>query len=277
MDFERFIDYALEEDIPHGDITSESIVPEQQNAKALFLCKQDLVLAGIEHAKKVFAKVDSGIEFKTLAQDGKRYRKGDYILEVSGKARSLLKAERLTLNILQRMCAIASKAREYVIACQGSQTKILDTRKTTPLMRELEKYAVVQGGACNHRFSLSDEMMIKDNHLEVLNYDFNKAVGLAHEQYPDKKLVIEVTQLEHVKAVLPLADKITRVMLDNMDNEKIEASLTILQKKIPVEISGGITLDRIPSLCALGVNYISVGALTHSVQAADISMEMQYI
>ncbi|HMQ10785.1 MAG TPA: carboxylating nicotinate-nucleotide diphosphorylase [Oligoflexia bacterium] len=277
MDFESFIEYALEEDCPQGDITSESIIPSQQKAKALLLCKQNLVLAGIGQTQRIFKKVDSEIEFKILAEDGKSYKKGDYILEILGKARSLLKAERIALNILQRMCAIASKTKEYVNACKGSQTKILDTRKTTPLMRELEKYAVLQGGAYNHRFSLSDEMMIKDNHLEVLKYDFAKAIDLANTHHPDKKLVIEVTQLGHVKAVLPFADKVTRIMLDNMSNEMIKASLVILQDKIPVEVSGGITLERIPSLCELGVNYISVGALTHTVKAADISMEMQYI
>ncbi|MCI5071383.1 carboxylating nicotinate-nucleotide diphosphorylase [bacterium] len=276
MNFSEFIHYALEEDCPEGDVTSESIIPKEQFAKARLLCKQDLVLAGIKHAQQVFHAVDSAVECCKLASDGQLYKKGAYILEVTGKAQSLLKAERLALNILQRMCAIATQTKEYVDACQGTQTKILDTRKTTPLMRNLEKYAVLQGGACNHRLSLSDEIMIKDNHLEVLNYDFKQAVGKAHEKYPDKTLVLEVTQLEHVKSILPLANKISRVMLDNMSNELIKESLSILNGKIKVEVSGGITLERIPSLCRLGVDYISVGALTHTVKAADISMEMQY-
>jgi nicotinate-nucleotide pyrophosphorylase (carboxylating) len=273
------IDLALEEDIGSGDITSETLIPADLRAKTTLLAKADGVLAGVDLAKLVFIKVDPDLKFKTLLKDGAKLHPGDIIGTVTGNARSLLKAERVALNFLQKLSGIASQTAEYVAIIGDLPVEILDTRKTTPGMRLLEKYAVSMGGGRNHRFNLSDGILIKDNHLATLRahgMTLREIVNKAKSGAPEGiKVEIEVTNLKEVREAVAAAADI--IMFDNMNPAKMRAAVKIVPAGIMTEASGNINFKTVRSVAETGVNFISIGALTHSSKALDISLEFQPI
>lgn len=270
-DIERIIEAALREDIPDGDITSESVVPADSFSQAIFLAKEEGTLAGIDIAGRVFTKIDPHIEFEKKMEDGGAVRHGDIIARFRGNSISLLKGERTALNFLQRMSGIATLTREFVQVLEGYKTRILDTRKTTPLLRNLEKYAVKVGGGTNHRLNLSDMVLIKDNHLKIVG-SVSQAVKRARDKVgPNVKIEVETTNLEEVKeAVRSGADMI---MLDNMPPEQMKEVVVWVDGKVPLEASGNVTLATLREIASSGIDYVSVGCLTHSYKSLDISME----
>lgn len=271
------IDLALDEDTGCGDITSEILIPSGQRARATLMCKAEGILAGIDVAELVFIKVDPSVKFKASFKDGVQLKQGDIIATINGNARSILKAERTALNFLQRLSGIATQTAQYVALVSNLKVQILDTRKTTPGLRLLEKYAVCKGGGYNHRFNLSDGILIKDNHIATL-----RARGLALKEIVMKakagapegiKVEVEVTnQMEVAEAVSASADVI---MFDNMSTAQMRLALKKIPPRVKTEASGGITLTNIRKVAETGVNYISIGALTHSVKALDISLEFE--
>jgi len=265
------IEAALKEDMPQGDITSESIIPPSSMSKAIILAKGRGVLAGMEVARRVFQKIDPKVRFRKILEDGETFKKGERLAEIEGLSISLLKGERTALNFLQRMSGIATTTRKFVRAIQGTKTKILDTRKTTPGLRALEKYAVRMGGGLNHRFSLSEMVLIKDNHLRLVP-SISEAIKRAKRRAkPGVKVEVEATSLEEVKeAVRGGADM---VMLDNMPTEKIKNVVKWVKGRVPLEVSGKVTLAKAKEAASLGVDFVSVGSLTHSYKSVDISIE----
>ena len=271
----KIIDLALAEDLGHGDITSEALIPNNLEGKASILIKERGILAGIEVAKKVFLRVDSSLRFNVLTKDGTKVKPGDTVATVSGKVISILKVERTALNFLQRLSGIASETAKYVAKTHGFIVNITDTRKTTPGLRLLEKYAVSMGGGKNHRLHLGDGILIKDNHLAAL-----RSLGMSLKDIIDKtkqnapqgvKIEVEVnTAQEAVDAAEAGADII---MLDNMSPEEMRRVVSLLPSRVKTEASGGITLANVRQAAATGVNLISIGALTHSPRALDISLE----
>jgi nicotinate-nucleotide pyrophosphorylase (carboxylating) len=273
------IDLALEEDIGGGDITSETLIPADLRAKTTLLAKADGVLAGVDLAKLVFIKVDPELKFKVLLKDGTTLHAGDIIATVTGNARSLLKAERVALNFLQKLSGIATQTAEYVALIGDLPVEILDTRKTTPGMRLLEKYAVSMGGGRNHRFNLSDGMLIKDNHLATLRahgMTLKEIVAKAKQSAPAGiKVEVETTNLKEVReAVTAEADII---MFDNMSPAKMRAAVKLVPSDIMTEASGNINFKTLRAVAETGVNFISIGALTHSPKALDVSLEFELI
>jgi len=265
------IEAALREDMPEGDITSESLVPPGSFSRAVILAKQTGVLAGIDVARLVFEAVDTRVGFEKTLEDGQPFRPGDILARVEGPSVSLLKAERTALNFLQRMSGIATKTHAYVEAVAGTETKILDTRKTTPTLRMLEKYAVRKGGGVNHRFSLSDMVLIKDNHLRLVG-SLSEAVRLAREKAkPGTRIEVEVTNFEEAREAIEAGASM--IMLDNMPLPRIKQVLAWVKGRVPVEVSGKITPGKARRIAGLGVDYISVGSLTHSYSSVDISLE----
>jgi len=270
-EFDPVIRAALKEDIPEGDITSESIIPAASRSEALFLPREEGVLAGIDVAKRVFELIDPQVSFEMEFRDGQSFQKGTVLAKVRGASVSLLKGERTALNFLQRLSGIATTTKRFVEAIAGTQAKILDTRKTTPGLRILEKYAVRMGGGQNHRLNLSEMVMIKDNHL-LLVKSIKNAVSKAREQLGSGiKIEVEVTSLEQAQeAVRAGADMI---MLDNMPLARMKEVVDWLEKKVPVEVSGAVRLEDIREIALLGVDFISVGSLTHSYKSVDIALE----
>ena len=270
-DIDPIIEAALEEDMPQGDITSENILSSDMTSKAVIMSKEEGILAGIDVAKRVFENVDSTIFFKSLFKDGHAVKRGDKLAELSGKSISLLKGERTALNFLQRMSGIASTTFLFVQALKGSQTEVLDTRKTTPGLRVLEKYAVRMGGGRNHRFNLSEMVLIKDNHLQLVG-SISEAVKRTRERVRSGiKIEVETTSLKEVKEALQCdADM---VMLDNMSLDEMKQVVDWVKGRIPLEVSGNIDLNKAKEVASLGVDFISVGSLTHSYKSLDISME----
>ena len=273
------IDLALEEDIGGGDVTSESLIPETLQAETTILAKSEGVLAGVDLAKLVFIKVDLDLKFKVLLKDGVKLNRGDIIATVTGNARSILKAERLALNFLQKLSGIATQTNQYVDLIKDLPVDILDTRKTTPGMRLLEKYAVAMGGGRNHRFNLSDGILIKDNHLATLRahgMTLKEIVAKAKSNAPKGiKVEVEVTNLKEVEEAV--AAKADIIMFDNMSPVQMRRAVKKVPAKIYTEASGGITLKSVRTVAETGVNFISIGALTHSSKALDISLEFQPI
>lgn len=272
---EHLIDLALAEDLPAGDITTDAIIPGEEQARALFQAKQAGVLAGIEVASRVFLRLDPGIEFIKRLEDGQEFKPGQVLAEVGGRAASLLKGERTALNFLQRLTGVASLTRLFVEATSGTRARILDTRKTTPGWRELEKYAVRMGGGTNHRMSLSDMMLIKDNHLRQAG-GIAPALKKAREYLRARnlsniKIEVETTSLAEVREALD--NGADWIMLDNMTVEEIKAAVDLVARRVPLEASGRVSLQNVRELALTGVDYISVGALTHSFRSADISLE----
>lgn len=274
MNWERvdhLINLALEEDLPAGDITTEAIVPPDLSANAVFLAKEDGVLAGIEVAAKVFQKVDSAISFKKIKDDGQEFKKGEILAEVKGRAASLLKAERTALNFLQRLSGIATLTRAFVQEVSGTKVVILDTRKTTPGWRHLEKYAVRMGGGQNHRQNLSEMMLIKDNHIRIAGGIIPALKRAKAKIASGIKIEVEATSLDEVREAL--AGGADMIMLDNMSLDQIRAAVELVAGRVPLEVSGKVNLQTVRHLALTGVDYISVGALTHSFKSADISLE----
>ncbi|MFC2164800.1 carboxylating nicotinate-nucleotide diphosphorylase [Acidobacteriota bacterium] len=270
-DIDSIIDAALKEDIPEGDITSENIIPPDSVSRAVFLAKEDGILAGIDIACRVFEKIDPEIRFKKHREDGCQIRSGDRLADLAGHSIALLKGERTALNFLQRLSGIATLTGKYVQAIEGYDTKILDTRKTTPSLRSLEKYAVEKGGGVNHRFSLSDMVMIKDNHLQIVG-SITEAVRKARENMrPGIKIEVETTKLEEVREAVQSG--VDMIMLDNMTLEEMRESVLWVDGRVPLEASGNVKLSRIKEIAATGVKFISVGSLTHSFESLDISLE----
>jgi len=271
--FDGLIDIALKEDMPRGDVTSESIIPLDSVSRASFLAKEEGVLAGIDVARRVFEKIDPGVSFIKALEDGRSFEPGDVLARLKGSSISLLKGERTALNFLQRMSGIATKTREFVRALEGTKTRILDTRKTTPGLRSLEKYAVRMGGGDNHRFSLSDMVLIKDNHLEIIG-NISEALKRARAGIaPGIRVEVEVTGFEGAREALESGADI--IMLDNMPLDKIKEVVDWIGGRAPVEVSGKITVESAGKIAALGVDVISVGALTHSFRSIDISLEFE--
>ncbi len=264
---------ALKEDMPLGDVTTDNIVQEGNISNAEFLAKQDAVIAGLDVARHVFETLDSSVKFTALIEDGDEVKKGDIIARVSGPTRALLKGERTALNFLQRLSAIATMTNRYVMKVQGLQVKITDTRKTTPGLRLLEKYAVNAGGGSNHRFSLSDGVLIKDNHIAAAG-GITNAVTRVRENIPHTiKIEVEVESMEEVKEALDC--KVDIIMLDNMTNEQMSEAVKLIDGRALVEASGNMTEETIYDVALTGVDIISIGKLTHSANSVDISMNIE--
>jgi nicotinate-nucleotide pyrophosphorylase (carboxylating) len=273
------IDLALEEDTGGGDITSESLIPAGLQAKTTLLAKAEGVLAGVDLVKLVFIKVDSNLKFKILLKDGVKLHPGDIIATVTGNARSILKAERLALNFVQRLSGIATHTNQFVEMIKDLPVDILDTRKTTPGMRLLEKYAVSMGGGRNHRFNLSDGILIKDNHIASLRahgMTLQEIIGQAKVSAPKGiRVEVEVTNLKEVREAVAAGADI--IMFDNMSPALMRRAVKLVPSGIYMEASGNITLKTVRAVAESGVNFISVGALTHSSKALDMSLEFQPI
>jgi nicotinate-nucleotide pyrophosphorylase (carboxylating) len=268
------IDLALREDLAQGDITSEATVPARQQARATLLAKQDGVISGIETARGVFARVDPSLAFESLVADGNRVARGTRLARISGDARSILAAERTALNLIQRLSGIATVTARYVEQVRGTGATVVDTRKTTPGMRALEKAAVRHGGGSNHRFNLGDAVLIKDNHLAAIGGDhpIREAVAAARNRAPHtSKVEVEVVDLAGVHEALEAGADI--IMLDNMTLGEMRRAVEIVDARALLEASGGITLETIADVAATGVDLISVGALTHSAPSLDISLD----
>jgi len=270
------VDIALAEDISHGDVTSEAIIPPGLQGRASILVKAEGVLAGIQVARRVFLRVDQSLKFGVLIQDGTQVQPGDAVATVSGRVISILKAERTALNFLQRLSGIATLTARFVAETKGLDVSIVDTRKTTPGLRTLEKYAVVMGGGKNHRFHLGDGVLVKDNHLAALRTQgtsLKEIVAKAKNNAPQNlKVEVEVnTVQEALEAAEAGADII---MLDNMSPDEMRRVVDSIPENVKTEASGGINLSNVRQVAMTGVNIISIGALTHSTPALDISLEL---
>jgi len=272
---DRLIDLAFAEDIGDGDHTTLCCIPEEAMGRQRLLVKEEGILAGIEVAKRVFAYFDKTLEVEVLIEDGAHVKPGDVAMIVSGKVRSLLQTERLMLNIVQRMSGIATTTRKYVDLLKGTKARVLDTRKTTPGMRVLEKQAVKIGGGCNHRIGLFDMILLKDNHVDFAG-GIENAIDRCHaylkEKNLDLKIEIEVRNFDELNRVLAKGG-VDRVMLDNFSVEDTRKAVELINGRIETESSGGITYETIRAYAEQGVDFISVGALTHSVKGLDLSFK----
>ena len=271
------IDLALAEDISHGDVTSEALIPPELHGRASMLAKARGILAGGGVAKAVFLRVDPSLQVELLIEDGTRLKPGDIIATVSGRVIGILKAERVALNFLQRLSGIASQTARYVARARGFSAKITDTRKTTPGLRMLEKYAVRMGGGKNHRLHLGDGILIKDNHLaalRALGMSLKDIVAKAKQNAPGGlKVEVEVSNLQEALEAAEAGADI--IMLDNMSPNEMQRVMGVLPDQIEIEASGGITLANVRAAAMTGVDIISIGALTHSSKALDISLELE--
>ncbi len=266
------IELALAEDIGPGDATSEAVLPADAVLQARIVAKAPGVIAGLPVAEAVFARVDPAIRFTPLRSDGDRVVPGDGVAEVVGPARGMLAAERTALNFLQHLSGIATLTRAFVDAVAGNRAVILDTRKTHPGWRALEKYAVRMGGGQNHRLGLYDMILIKDNHIEAAG-SITAAVRRARAAHPHLPVEVEVKNLDELREALELP--VDRIMLDNFDLDTMREAVRLTAGRVPLEASGGVTLERAAAVAATGVDFISVGALTHSAPALDLSMEVE--
>ncbi|MGD9761328.1 MAG: carboxylating nicotinate-nucleotide diphosphorylase [Candidatus Izemoplasmatales bacterium] len=261
---------AINEDIPKIDVSSEYLFSNEQSTGE-FIAKEDGIISGINVCREVFYQIDKDTEFKVLKYDGAVVKKGEIIATVSGLTKSILKAERVGLNFLQRMSGIATMTRMFVEEIKGFDTEILDTRKTTPLLRILEKKAVRDGGGTNHRFNLSEMVMLKDNHLKAANSIVEAVEKVRNAIGKNYKIEVEVESIEQFKEALSSDCDI--IMLDNMTNEMMRECVIINNKIKKIEASGNMTLERVRSVAEVGVDYISVGGLTHSYKSMDISLK----
>lgn len=274
-ELELIITNAIREDVGDGDHTSLSCIPLNTQGKAKLLVKDEGIIAGVEFAKQVFKNVDADLKIETLINDGAKVKFGDVVLYVSGSSQSILKAERLVLNAMQRMSAIATKTRFFADLLQGTNTKVLDTRKTTPGIRAIEKWAVKIGGGENHRFALYDMIMIKDNHI-----DFAGGVSQAIEQTKayllknklDIKIIVEARNLDEIQEILDCGG-VYRILIDNFNYDDTRKAVAMIGDKCLTESSGGINEETIRKYAECGVDYISSGALTHSVYNMDLSLK----
>jgi len=268
---DKLIAAAITEDIGPGDATSLAIFPPQAKARANIIAKEEGIVAGLPVAKAVFTKKDPNVAFSATVTDGARVKPSDVLVNLEGPLISILSLERIVLNFMQRLSGIATLASQFVEAVKGTKAIILDSRKTTPGYRSLEKYAVRIGGAQNHRRGLYDMMMVKDNHIKAIK-SISLAVRRARESYPSLPLEVEVDSLEHLQEALSLP--VDRILLDNMDLAAIHKAVVLGNNRVPLEVSGGVTLENVRQIAETGVNYISVGALTHSAPAIDLSLEI---
>ncbi len=269
---------ALKEDIGTGDITTEFFVPETLRATGRIIAREPAVVAGTGTAAEVFRKVDSATDIQIVHPDGDATVAGDVVVEVRGLARSILKSERVALNFLQRLCGIATLTRQFVDAVGNHPAKILDTRKTTPGLRALEKAAVVAGGGVNHRSGLYDMVLVKDNHLAALGglSGFADQIRRLRTQRPDIRIEVEADDLEQARAFVEV-DGIDVILLDNMAPAQIREALALRRNNIKFEASGGITLKNVRRIAATGVDYISIGALTNAARAIDLALEITHV
>ena len=269
---------ALKEDIGKGDITTEFFVPETLHASGRIVAHEPAVVAGTGTAAKIFWKIDPATDIQIVRQDGEAVVAGDIVIEVRGLARSILKAERVALNFLQRLCGIATLTRQFVDAVGNHPAKILDTRKTTPGLRVLEKGAVAAGGGVNHRSGLYDMVLVKDNHLAALGglSGFADQIRRLRKERPNIRIEVEADDLEQARAFVGI-DGIDVILLDNMVPAQIREALALRRNSIKFEASGGITLKNVRRIAATGVDYISIGALTNSAPAVDLGLEMTHV
>jgi nicotinate-nucleotide pyrophosphorylase (carboxylating) len=268
---DNLITAAIAEDIGSGDATTRAVIPPHAVGRAHILTKEDGIVAGLPVARAVFTKKDPNIVFTAERTDGDPVKPSDILVYLEGPLVSILSVERIVLNFMQRLSGIATLAAKFVEAVKGTRAVILDSRKTTPGYRLMEKYAVRIGGAQNHRRGLYDMMMVKDNHIKAVN-SISLAVRRARESYPSLPLEVEVDSLEHLREALSLP--VDRILLDNMDLETIHQAVILVDNRVPLEVSGGVTLENVRQIAETGVNYISVGALTHSAPAIDLSLEI---
>lgn len=272
---DRLIDLSFAEDIGDGDHTTLCCIPEDAMGKSHLLIKEDGILAGVEIAKEVFARFDPTMVVEVLINDGAKVHRGDIAMVVTGKVRSLLQTERLMLNIMQRMSGIATMTHRYVERIEGTGAHVLDTRKTTPGMRMLEKMAVKIGGGVNHRIGLFDMILLKDNHIDFaggISNAINRCHAYLKERSLDLKIEIEVRNFDELNQVLECGG-VNRIMLDNFTVEDTKKAVELINHRYEVESSGNITLDTIRGYAEQGVDYVSVGALTHSVKGLDMSFK----
>lgn len=268
---------ALHEDAPYGDITSENLISRDAHAVAQLQAREAGVMSGVEVIAEVFTQIDTEISVQVNIADGQAFNAGELLATISGNAQGVLRGERIALNFVQRMCGIATLTSQYVAAVAGTKAKILDTRKTTPGLRLFERAAVIAGGGHNHRFSLSDAVLIKDNHLAVLAHEgknlTSELLELQKKVGPDIKIEVEVDRLDQLPAVL--AGNVDIIMLDNFTLEDLCKGVNLINGQAVVEASGGVTLSTISEIAHTGVDVISVGALTHSVRALDLGFDME--
>src|SRR5436190_4286104 len=270
------IEIALKEDIGGGDVTSAFFVPESVQAAARIIAREKAIIAGTETAAEVFRRVDPSTQVDIIRSDGVEVGPGESVLEIRGFARSILQAERVALNFLQHLCGVATLTKQFVDAAANDQVKILDTRKTTPGLRELEKKAVVAGGGMNHRFGLDDMVLVKDNHLMCQTdfVRFGEAVRQFRTERPDLRIEVEAEDLRQVRSILKVAD-VDLILLDNMRPAQLREAVALGKGRgVKFEASGGINLKNVRVIAVTGVDFISIGALTHSVKAIDLSLEV---
>lgn len=269
---ELLIKAALAEDVGAGDVTTRAIVSPKERGEAVFLAKEDFVVAGLFIAQRTFGLLDKKLVFTPLYKDGERVKKGKVIARVEGRLDSILIGERVALNFIQRLCGIATLTAKFVKMVSDTNVKVLDTRKTTPCMRAIEKYAVKAGGGYNHRYGLFDCVLIKDNHIQAAG-TITEAISRVNRKYKDGMLVeVEVTNLKETREAVRCGADI--IMLDNMTPSMIDKALKIIDNSALVEVSGGVSLANIKEVARKGVDFISIGALTHSAPSVDISMEV---
>lgn len=277
-ELEIIISNAIREDIGPGDYSSLACIPINSTGKAKLLVKENGIIAGVDFAKMIFNYVDADLKIETYINDGEQVKKGDVVFVVEGKAQSILKSERLLLNSMQRMSAIATKTKFFVDLLKGTKTKILDTRKTTPGIRAIEKWAVKIGGGENHRFALYDMIMLKDNHIDFsggITNAIQKTKDFLKEHQLDLKIIVEARSLEEIKEILN-AGGVYRILIDNFSVEDTKKAVTLIGNQCLTESSGGINESNISDYAKYGVNYISSGALTHSVHNMDLSLKATF-
>jgi nicotinate-nucleotide pyrophosphorylase (carboxylating) len=272
MDLDALVRGFLAEDVGSGDVTTRATVPAGTRARGLIAAKQDGVLSGVEPAVAVFRAVDDTVDVQRLAADGDRVSPGTPVLDVSGSAHAILEAERTALNLLQRLSGVATMTARYVDAVAGTGARILDTRKTTPGLRLLEKQAVLHGGGHNHRIGLYDMVLIKDNHIAAAG-GITAAIDAARKHAPDLPLECEVTNLEELKEALEAGAP--RVLLDNMSPGELREAVAFVNGRAETEASGGVNLETVREIAQTGVTYVSVGALTHSAPSLDLNLTLE--
>ena len=268
---DALIQSALAEDVGAGDVTTDAVIPADMTCRGKIVCKEDGVVAGLTVAARVFSLVDERIAFDAKTRDGEKVQEEQIVARLFGPARGMLKAERVALNFLQHLSGVATMTARYVKAVDGTKTKILDTRKTTPGLRGLEKYATRIGGAFNHRMGLYDAVLVKDTHLALAG-GITPALRAVRKAYPDGDINVEVSNIQELEQAL--ADKAPRILLDNFAPGQVREAMQIIRGRAEVEISGGVQVSNARAYALAGADYISVGALTHSATALDFSMKV---
>lgn len=271
INMDDYIIHALKEDITSEDVSTNAVMPENKQGTAQLICKADGIICGLEVFERTFTLLDDTFRFETEIKDGERVKKGQLLGTLFGDIKALLSGERTALNFLQRMSGIATITGEYAKELEGTKTTLLDTRKTTPNMRPFEKYAVTVGGGKNHRYNLSDGVLLKDNHIGAAG-SVSKAIKMARDYAPFvRKIEIETENIEQVKEALDAGADI--IMLDNMDNETMKKCVELIGSRAQTECSGNVTKERLREIAAIGVDYVSSGALTHSAPVLDVSLK----